>query len=136
MAANPRDAQFNELDPMGLTSHSRSQQQLAEDPNSNPNGVPAVGGPAQVGSSTPHLGATASNAALSQNLNQTQTTPQQQLQQQEQQYIAPPTTSERIAENFVLVVSLPLASAFWLMALISQAVVTAQRTLTLLLLSP
>jgi hypothetical protein len=39
-----------------------------------------------------------------------------------------PTTGERIQENFFLVVTLGLAAAFWLMALISQAIVTAQRT--------
>ncbi|KAJ2912609.1 hypothetical protein MD484_g7803, partial [Candolleomyces efflorescens] len=39
-----------------------------------------------------------------------------------------PTVGERVQENFVLVVTIGLGFAFWLMALISQAVVTAQQS--------
>ncbi|KAJ2926222.1 hypothetical protein H1R20_g10869, partial [Candolleomyces eurysporus] len=41
---------------------------------------------------------------------------------------AEPTTSERIQENFFLVVTLGLAAVFWFMALVSQAFVTAQQS--------
>ncbi|KAJ2928209.1 hypothetical protein H1R20_g8887, partial [Candolleomyces eurysporus] len=121
--ANPTAAtDLNELDPMGLTSHSRSRSHHSI-PNPDGAAEPAHEYNPQHepkdGESQQHLHPQVGSAIPP--------APQSLGVGPEGEY-AEPTTSERIQENFFLVVTLGLAAVFWFMALVSQAFVTAQQS--------
>ncbi|RXW21352.1 hypothetical protein EST38_g4502 [Candolleomyces aberdarensis] len=124
--ANPTaPANLDELDPMGLTSHSRSRSHHSI-PNPEGTAEPTHEYLPQLepkgGESQQHLHPQVGGGPIPpapQSLGGVGP---------EGDYGPEPTTSERIQENFFLVVTLGLAAAFWLMALISQAIVTAEQS--------